>query len=425
MAVTETMPDLMPSILSLLLPFLAAAAVSFVATPIVRRFAQTVGAIDVPSDDRRMHREPIPRLGGLAIFFGFLVAVLVFGDLVNPDGRIFGMLSTQMVGILLGSVVIVILGVVDDILRIRAWVKLVVQIMAAIIPVLYEVRIDRFSNPLALLSEESYVELGVFSIPITIIWIVLITNAVNLIDGLDGLAVGVSAISAISLLTISIIMNDMRVAIVMAALTGACLGFLPFNLNPAKMFMGDTGSTFLGFTLATVSILGLFKSYAIISFAVPFLILGLPIFDTIYAIVRRVSHGKSPMVADRSHVHHRLVDLGFSQKQAVGLLYILSVILGLVAVVLISSGAVKAMLVIFAVLLVIVVAVRLPFLNRGKSDGTPDEAEAIETDGGEAASVEKIRSDVDSSGAEPSGPAPAEMYESSTVEDPVRETEKE
>ena len=140
-------------------------------------------------------------------------------------------------------------------------------------------------------------------------------------------------------------------AVSTAALAGACIGFLPYNLNPAKIFMGDTGSTFLGFILATVSIQGLFKFYAIISFAVPFLILGLPIFDTCSAIVRRVSHGQSPMAPDRSHVHHKLIDMGFTQKQAVAVLYVISAILGLSAVVLTTSGTMKAMLLLMALCL--------------------------------------------------------------------------
>ena len=175
-----------------------------------------------------------------------------------------------------------------------------------------------------------------------------ITNAVNLIDGLDGLACGVSTISSMTMLVIALTVAEPDVALLMAALAGGCIGFLPYNLNPAKIFMGDTGSTFLGFILATVSIEGLFKSYAIISFAVPFLMLGLPIFDTCFAILRRVSHGQSPMAPDRGHIHHRLIDMGFNQKQAVAVLYVISAILGLSAVVLTTTNVVRAMVVLLA-----------------------------------------------------------------------------
>ena len=172
----------------------------------------------------------------------------------------------------------------------------------------------------------------------------LITNSVNLIDGLDGLAVGVSTICSLTMLAIAVMVSEPNVAIVVAALAGGCIGFLPYNINPAKIFMGDTGATFLGFILATLSVQGLFKFYAVVSFAVPFLILGLPIFDTVFAFIRRAVKGQNPMHADRSHVHHRLIDMGLSQKQAVAILYVISAILGVCAVVLTTSGELKAML---------------------------------------------------------------------------------
>ena len=203
--------------------------------------------------------------------------------------------------------------------------------------------------------------MGNLSIPITVLWIVGLTNAVNLIDGLDGLANGVSAISATTMLVIALLASESQVAVVMAALVGACAGFMPYNLNPAKMFMGDTGATFLGYILATMSIQGLFKYYAVISFVVPFLILGLPIFDTAFAFIRRIAHGQNPMHADRSHIHHRLIDMGLNQKQAVATLYVISAILGLSAVVLTTGGEQKAM-VLFATLCIVgVVTARVIF----------------------------------------------------------------
>ena len=190
----------------------------------------------------------------------------------------------------------------------------------------------------------------------------------NLIDGLDGLANGVSAISAATVLVIALICSEAQVAVVMAALVGACVGFLPYNLNPAKMFMGDTGATFLGFILSTMSIQGLFKFYAVISFAVPFLILGLPIFDTAFAMIRRMAHGQSPMHADRGHIHHRLIDMGLNQKQAVATLYVISGILGLSAVVLTTGGEAKAMLLLIALCVVAVVAARVVFPKEVKEE---------------------------------------------------------
>ncbi len=333
------------------LALLAALVISFLMTPVVKTFAYKVGAVDVPKDARRMHKVPIPRLGGLAIFIGFMVSVLVLGN-VRGNG--------QMQSILLGSVIIVVLGVVDDIMALPAMLKFVVQIAAALIPALNGVVIQAFSNP-NIFSDSLYWVLGPLSVPFTVLWIVAITNAVNLIDGLDGLANGVSAISATTMLVIALLASEGDVAVVMAALVGACVGFMPYNLNPAKMFMGDTGATFLGYILATMSIQGLFKFYAVISFAVPFLILGLPIFDTAFAFIRRIAHGQSPMHADRGHIHHRLIDMGLNQKQAVATLYVISAMLGLSAVVLTTGGEQKAMLFFLALCIVAAVAARVVF----------------------------------------------------------------
>ncbi|WP_295734368.1 MraY family glycosyltransferase [uncultured Oscillibacter sp.] len=333
------------------LALLAALVISFLMTPVVKTFAYKVGAVDVPKDARRMHKVPIPRLGGLAIFIGFMISVLILGN-VRGNG--------QMQSILLGSVIIVVLGVVDDIMALPAMLKFVVQIAAALIPALNGVVIQAFSNP-NIFSDSLYWVLGPLSVPFTVLWIVAITNAVNLIDGLDGLANGVSAISATTMLVIALLASEGDVAVVMAALVGACVGFMPYNLNPAKMFMGDTGATFLGYILATMSIQGLFKFYAVISFAVPFLILGLPIFDTAFAFIRRIAHGQSPMHADRGHIHHRLIDMGLNQKQAVATLYVISAMLGLSAVVLTTGGEQKAMLFFLALCIVAAVAARVVF----------------------------------------------------------------
>lgn len=363
-------------ILKVLLAMAVAAVVAFALTPIVKSFAQKVGAIDVPKDERRMHKEPIPLLGGLAIFFAFILSVLLFADI-----------DRQVQGMLLGSVVIVVLGIVDDVMPLKAWFKFIIQIIAAGIAVYYGNIIGILSNP-NIFSSNPYWDLGVLAIPITILWIVAITNSVNLIDGLDGLAVGVSAINSGCLLVIALMVSEGNVALLMAALVGACVGFIPYNLNPAKIFIGDTGATFLGYILAVVSIQGLFKFYAVISFAVPFLILGVPIFDTVFAFARRILKGKNPMSPDRGHVHHRLIDMGFNQKQSVAILYVITAILGLSAVVLTSSGAIKAMIFIAALCLAAAIGARVLFSSMGtaglngdnppkagKNDDTPTETE--------------------------------------------------
>jgi len=330
-----------------------ALVLSLAATPGVKWFANYVGAIDVPKDSRRVHKSPIPRLGGLAIFIAFLLGVVLFADITR-----------QIRGVLIGAVIVVIVGVIDDIMPLRAYIKLIIQIVAALVAVYHGVIIDMFSNPLTFITID-YVSLGYFSIPVTVIWIVAITNSFNLIDGLDGLAVGVSAISSIVMLVISLMASDPNIAIIMAALAGACLGFMPYNFNPAKIFMGDTGALLLGYVLATVSILGLFKFYAVVSFAAPFLILALPLLDTAFAFIRRLVKGQNPMAPDRGHFHHRLLDMGLTQKQAVAILYAISGLLGLVAVVITSSDGIRVLILVAAILLA---AAIIFFAFRGKGN---------------------------------------------------------
>ena len=249
-------------------------------------------------------------------------------------------------GACLGASVLIVLGIIDDIKALPASFKLVVQIIAALIPALNGVRAYNIANPFV---SYDYIHLGAFAIPFTVIWIVGIINAVNFIDGLDGLAVGISSIASFSLLIIAAMVSESYVVIIMAALAGSCIGFMPFNMNPAKIFMGDTGSMFLGYILAVMSVQGMFKFYAVVTFAVPFIILGLPILDTAFAIIRRLMKGQSPFAADRGHVHHRLIDMGFDQKQTVAILYALSAVLGLSAVLLTTSGEAKFIILVLAV----------------------------------------------------------------------------
>lgn len=344
------------------LALLVAAVISFGTTPLIKMLAKKVGAMDVPKDERRMHHKPIPRMGGLAIFLGFIVSFLIFGKM-----------NSEIRGILLGAVIIIVLGVLDDILTLKALPKFLVQIAAAVIVVVSGCRIEHFLG---------FTLPAWLSYPVSVIWIVAITNAVNFIDGLDGLAAGVSAISAGTMLIVALILvpdgTAMASAILLAGIVGACIGFIPFNFNPASIFMGDTGSTFLGFMLASVSIFGLFKTYAVISFAVPFLVLGLPIFDICFAVIRRLAKGQSPMHADRGHVHHRLIDMGFTQKQAVAISYLLSAILGLSAVVLTDSGEVQALIFLAAIVVVGAIGVRLIFGKKHTQKDTPEESAAAE-----------------------------------------------
>lgn len=351
---------------SLLVTIAVAFIITFASTPVVKAFATKVGAMDVPGEARRVHDHPIPRMGGLAIFLGFLLAVLLFADI-----------SRQIQGMLLGCIIIVITGAIDDVISLNAWVKLSLQIAAAVVAVLHGTVIECVMNPFVF-SDSPWLVLGGWSIPITIIWIVGITNSVNLIDGLDGLAVGVSAISSLTMLVIALLVSHTdNIAIVLAALCGACFGFMPYNLNPAKIFMGDTGSLLLGYVLATMSVLGLFKFYAVVSFAVPLLALAIPLFDTIFAFCRRLIHGQSPMHPDRGHFHHRLLDMGLSQKQAVAVLYIISAILGVAAVVLTTSGEIKALILVLSFVgCAVVWAIIYKRFHRQKHTGDPSENDA-------------------------------------------------
>ena len=252
------------------------------------------------------------------------------------------------------AVIIVVLGVVDDMTPLRAKFKFLVQICAALVAVYHGVVIEILTNP-NVFSDAPYWSLGWMKYPVTVLWIVGVTNAVNLIDGLDGLAVGVSTISCVTILVVALLVSEPNVALIVAALAGACIGFMPYNLNPARSFMGDTGSLLLGYVLATVSVLGLFKFYAIVTFVVPVLALAVPLSDTLFAFCRRILHGQSPFHADRGHFHHKLMDLGLNQKQAVAILYAISATLGLAAVVLTTKGTIRIALLILALLIGFVV----------------------------------------------------------------------
>lgn len=331
--------DLNTILLPVLTAMLCSFLISFTSTPAASFIAYKIGAVDVPTDGRRMHNKPIPRLGGLAVFFAFVVSTLVYCEI-----------TPMLLSLLLGGLMIVIIGVIDDVFRIKPYAKLIIQLIAAVFPIMEGVTIDFFS-----IGGETF-QLGIWSKPVTLLWILLVTNAVNLIDGLDGLSCGVSAICSLSLLLVTLTFGQsLPSALLCAILAGACIGFLPYNSNPAKIFIGDTGAMFLGYTMSVISISGVFKVHATLSFLIPMSIFGLPLFDTIFAIFRRLIHGQAPWHADRGHIHHRLIDLGFNQKQSVHILYAISGMLGLSAV-LFTSESLFGMILMLAVSLVILLA---------------------------------------------------------------------
>lgn len=298
--------------------FACAFAITLVTTPFAKWLSAKVGAIDYPKD-RGVHKKPMPRMGGVAIVLGFLVTVLMvyfFDRSMSPK---------QFVGFIVGAGIITVLGMIDDMKDLPAKLKFCVQIVAALIVIFSGTQIQIVLWPVTATLQK-------LSIPITLVWIVGVTNAVNLIDGLDGLAAGVTGIAALSLMVLCIMTGTTTAVVLTAALAGACLGFLPRNFNPAEIFMGDTGSTFLGFVLAVTSILGVFKGYALLALVVSIFCIGLPIFDTIFAMLRRMAKHQPIMQADRGHLHHKLIDHGFSQKKAVLIMYAISIFLGLLAI---------------------------------------------------------------------------------------------
>ena len=343
--------------------FLLAFIVTFMATPYTIKIAKKVGAVDIPKDKRRMHKKVMPKFGGPAVILGFLVSVIYLLIVMSIEYTInlFGIeqYGKKLLGMLLGIIIIGVTCIIDDIKTIKPLQKLSGQLLAAIVVVLFGIRIDDIV-PAFFTTDISQ---EIFSIILTIGWIVGVTNAINLIDGLDGLSSGISVISSISLLVIFVLNGSPMVAILLiTALAGALVGFLPFNFSPAKTFIGDTGSNFLGFSLSIISILGMAKTYTMAVIVLPLIVLGLPIFDTIWAIIRRIIKGKSIKAifkADKGHMHHRLIAKGFSQKQAVLILYGISATFGIFAVILLESGIWKAL----SFLLMVIVALGLGYRN--------------------------------------------------------------
>ncbi|WP_366923767.1 undecaprenyl/decaprenyl-phosphate alpha-N-acetylglucosaminyl 1-phosphate transferase [Metallumcola ferriviriculae] len=294
---------------------LAALAVAFiivyVLTPHLIKVAGRVGAMDSP-DDRKVHQQAMPRIGGLAIFIGFVSAVLLFIPLTG-----------EIKALLVGGAVVLLFGVVDDIKGISPKVKLFGQIAAAIIVTMGGIRVDFITNPF-----DGMILLGKLAVPVTVFWIVGVTNALNLIDGLDGLAAGTSAIAAVTISLVAAVQGQTAVAVMALVLAVSIMGFLKYNFHPAQIFMGDSGSMFLGFTLASMAVMGLTKGATVISLFIPIVVLGIPIFDTFFAIVRRYLQGKPIFQADKGHLHHRLLDMGFSHKQTVLAIYGVNLTLG-------------------------------------------------------------------------------------------------
>lgn len=302
--------------------FLLAAFAALAVSPLAIKIAPKIGALDVPKDERRMHEKPMPRFGGLAIFVGINLSLGIF---LGQDSRI--------LGIMLGGLLIYLIGVYDDLKGLSPQVKLLGQILSALIVCAFDVRIMFITNHFTATFGENHLFLaGAVSWIITVIWIVGITNTINLIDGLDGLAAGIAAIASLSIAYTAYIHGYYLGTMGMLAIAGGALGFLPFNFHPAKIFMGDGGSLLLGYFLAAMSVVQPAKGATLLAVLVPMLVLGLPIFDTAFAILRRTLNKRPIMEADRGHLHHRIMDSGMGQQRSVLTLYGISGVMGIAAV---------------------------------------------------------------------------------------------
>ena len=305
--------------------FILAFVVTFLMTPVSMWLARKIGAVDVPLDKRRMHQRTIPRFGGMAVFVGTMVTILLFEG-GEPS------ITTAMVG----GVLMYALGVVDDLVDVRPSIKFAAQTIIAIIIYVMGIRITFITN---YFGDTDHLRFGaVASFIITVLWIVGITNTINLIDGLDGLAAGITAISALSMAYVAYIRGSVGgmtiVCIALVAIAGSCIGFLPFNFSPAKTFLGDGGALFLGYMIAIMAVISPLRRSTVIAAVVPIVALAIPIFDTSFAIVRRIASHRSIMSADKEHLHHRLMESGYGQRRAVLMMYGISGIMGMAAIVL-------------------------------------------------------------------------------------------
>lgn len=311
--------------------------ISYFLVPPVKKLAFKVGALDHPGG-RKIHKKVTPYLGGVPIFLGFAIPLLI----ISKDTR-------ETLPILLGGVIVLAVGVWDDFKKISPLYKVIVEVVASLILIYFGIRIQFVGSPL-----DGLFYLGNFSIPLTILWVVGVTNAINLIDGLDGLAAGVSVISLFVMAVASLMVGRIEIIPLILILAASTAGFLRYNFHPASIFMGDSGSLFLGFSVAAISVMGTLKSAATFSLLVPIIILAIPIFDTFLAILRRARNRRSIFKPDREHFHHKLVDFGLSQKQTVIFIYFLNFALGLVGLLTIRVSKTRGILVFLAAVLVLI-----------------------------------------------------------------------
>jgi UDP-GlcNAc:undecaprenyl-phosphate GlcNAc-1-phosphate transferase len=348
--------------LSIALIFVLAMVIAFAVTPLMIKLAPKIGALDIPCDDRRMHTKTMPRCGGIAIYLGSMVSICIF---------LLDTIDIRMAGIIASATLILILGLVDDIVCLPAKAKLIGQIACAIILFSCSVKISFITNPWG----EGIVEFPwLVSFIVTILWIVGITNTINLIDGLDGLAAGISFIATLAIAFIAFVHLRFEISMAFMALAGSCLGFIPWNFHPAKIFMGDGGALYLGFMIASISVMSPMKSATAVATIIPIFVLALPILDTALAITRRVRNGRPIMEADRYHLHHQVLNVGMGHKRTVITLYCISGIMG-VAAILISRD-----LFIDAVLLIAIATTLIYVFMKDRGFGKPFKEGFVESE---------------------------------------------
>lgn len=302
--------------------------VSFAMTPIAARLAFLIGAVDRP-DPRKIHSKPTARLGGLAVVTGFCAPWVALYFLDNRVAQIFVQYETLIFSLLVCGLVMFCVGAIDDIANLSAGIKLVFQILVAIGLYFSGFRISELTSPAG-----ANWELGWLALPVTVFWIVGITNATNLLDGMDGLVAGIAAVLALSLAMINIMGGNTVVALLTFCLAGAALGFLPYNFSPARIFLGDSGSLFLGMIMASISTLSFFKAATATLVLIPLVLFALPLFDTTQVVIGRLRRGTHPFTPDKTHVHHKLLNLGLNQKEAAFFLYVICLFLGVAAIIL-------------------------------------------------------------------------------------------
>jgi UDP-GlcNAc:undecaprenyl-phosphate GlcNAc-1-phosphate transferase len=319
-------------------------------TPILIRISRVVGICDNP-DARKVHTSAIPHIGGAAIFLSMIAMVIPILFLDNHVGEVFRKTRIQVITLLAAGSYMFFVGLIDDLHKLRARYKLLAQLFAAVVLYLAGVRIDALN-----VANLFTLHLGLFSLPITILWIVAITNAVNLIDGLDGLAAGIATVACSVIAIFALHSYQPLMVVFMLALLGGLSGFLFFNFNPARIFMGDSGSMFLGFTIASVSVMCGMKSKTIVALALPALALGLPIFDTAFSILRRYLQRRGIMSPDRSHLHHRLLDMGLHHRHAVIIMYAITILTAGLGTFMIYTRNFQTIMVFVCILLLLILA---------------------------------------------------------------------